>query len=254
MDKGGLAGCKSWGHQESDTTEQLNWTDGSFIPSFLRNLHTVFIVAVSSYVPTSNARRRGQWHPTPVLLPRKSHGRRSLVGCSPWGHWHNWVTSLSLFTFMHWRGKWQPIPVFLPGESQGQGAWWAAVYGVAQSRTRLKWRSSSSSARGFPFSKPSPALVVCRLLDDGHSNQCEVILHCSFDLHSVAQSCPALFDPLDYAAHGILQTRILEWVAFPFSSRSSQPRNWTGVPCTVGRFLTSWAIREAFLVELIISK
>ena len=33
---------------------------------------------------------------------------------------HNWVTSLSLFTFMHWRRKWQPIPVFLPGESQGQ--------------------------------------------------------------------------------------------------------------------------------------
>ena len=51
---------------------------------------------------------------------------------------HNCVTSLSLFTFMHWRRKWQPTPVFLPGESQGRGAWWAAVYGVAQSRTRLK--------------------------------------------------------------------------------------------------------------------
>ena len=51
---------------------------------------------------------------------------------------HNWAISLSLFTFMHWRRKWQPTPVFLPGESQGQGAWWAAVYGVVQSRTRLK--------------------------------------------------------------------------------------------------------------------
>ena len=57
---------------------------------------------------------------------------------------HNWATSLSLFTFMHWRRKWQPTPVFLPGESQGQGAWWAAVYGVTQSRTRLKRLSSSS--------------------------------------------------------------------------------------------------------------
>ena len=57
---------------------------------------------------------------------------------------HDWVTSLSLFTFMHWRRKWQPTPVFLPGESQGRGAWWAAVYGVAQSQTRLKWLSSSS--------------------------------------------------------------------------------------------------------------
>ena len=51
---------------------------------------------------------------------------------------HDWATSLPLFTFMHWRRKWQPTPVFLPGESQGRGAWWAAVYGVAQSRTRLK--------------------------------------------------------------------------------------------------------------------
>ena len=48
---------------------------------------------------------------------------------------------------MHWRRKWQPTPVFLPGEPQGQGAWWAAVYGVAQSQTRLKRLSSSSSSR-----------------------------------------------------------------------------------------------------------
>ena len=58
---------------------------------------------------------------------------------------HDWATSLSLFTFMHWRRKWQPTPVFLPGESQGRGAWWAAVYGVTQSWTRLKWLRSSSS-------------------------------------------------------------------------------------------------------------
>ena len=56
---------------------------------------------------------------------------------------YDWATSLSLFTFMHWRRKWQPTPVFLPGESQGRGAWWAAVYGVAQRRTRLKQLSSS---------------------------------------------------------------------------------------------------------------
>ena len=42
------------------------------------------------------------------------------------------------FHFHHWRRKWQPTPVFLPGESQGRGAWWAAVCGVEQSRTRLK--------------------------------------------------------------------------------------------------------------------
>ena len=58
---------------------------------------------------------------------------------------HDWVTSLSLFTFMHWRRKWQPTPVFLPGESQGWGVWRVPVYGVTQSQTRLKWLSSSSS-------------------------------------------------------------------------------------------------------------
>ena len=61
---------------------------------------------------------------------------------------HDWATSLSLFTLMHWRRKWQPTPVFLSGESQGWGAWWGAVYGVAQSRTRLK-RLSSSSSKGI---------------------------------------------------------------------------------------------------------
>ena len=59
---------------------------------------------------------------------------------------HDWATSVPLFTFIHWRRKWQRTPVFLPGESQGRGgAWWAAVYGVAQSQTRLKQLSSSSS-------------------------------------------------------------------------------------------------------------
>ena len=59
---------------------------------------------------------------------------------------HDSLTSLSLFTFMHWRRKWQPTPVFLPGESRDGRVWWAAVYGVAQSRTRLKQLSSSSSS------------------------------------------------------------------------------------------------------------
>ena len=57
---------------------------------------------------------------------------------------HDWATSLSLFTFMHWRRKWQPTPVFLPGESQDGGAWWAAVYGVAQSRTH--WSDLAAAA------------------------------------------------------------------------------------------------------------
>ena len=59
----------------------------------------------------------------------------------------DWATSLSLFTFMHWRRKWQPTLVFLPGESQGRGSLVGCVYGVTQSRTRLMWLSSSSSRK-----------------------------------------------------------------------------------------------------------
>ena len=63
----------------------------------------------------------------------------------------------------------------------------------------------------------------------------------------VAQSCVTLCNPMDYTDHGILQARTLEWVAFPFSSESSQPRNRTGVSCLAGRFFTNWATREALL-------
>ena len=61
----------------------------------------------------------------------------------------------------------------------------------------------------------------------------------------VTRSCPTLCDPMDYTVHGILQARILEWVAFPFSRGSSQPRDWTRVSCIAGRFFTNWAMREA---------
>ena len=61
----------------------------------------------------------------------------------------------------------------------------------------------------------------------------------------VAQLCLTLCNPMAYTVHGILQARILEWVAFPFSRGSSQPRNWTQVSCIVGGFFTSWATREA---------
>jgi len=72
--------------------------------------------------------------------------------CSLWtfsGIHHHLDQSLAhfkLYSGKHvwWRRQWQPTPVFLPGESQGRGAWWASVYGVTQSRTRLRWLSSSS--------------------------------------------------------------------------------------------------------------
>ena len=93
--------------------------------------------------------RRRQWHPTPVLLPGKSHGRRSLVGCSPWGHEESDMTERLHFHFSlscTGRGNGNPLQCSCLENPRDGGAWWAAVYGVAQSRTRLKRLSSSSSS------------------------------------------------------------------------------------------------------------
>ena len=60
-----------------------------------------------------------------------------------------------------------------------------------------------------------------------------------------SQSCPTLCNPMDYTVNGILQARILEWAAFPFSRGSSQPRDWTQVSRIAGGFLSSWATRKA---------
>ena len=61
----------------------------------------------------------------------------------------------------------------------------------------------------------------------------------------VAQLRLTLCDPMDYTVHGILQAKILEWLAIPFSKESSKPRDQTQVSRIAGRFFTSWATREA---------
>ena len=94
--------------------------------------------------------RPGIWHPTPVLLPGKSHGRRSLVGCSPWGHWESDTTERLHFHFSLsciGEGNGNPLQCPCLENPRDGGAWWVAVYGVTQSRTRLKRLSSSSSSR-----------------------------------------------------------------------------------------------------------
>ena len=87
-----------------------------------------------------------QWHPTPVLLPGKSHGRRSLVGCRPWGREESDTTERLHFHFSLsciGEGNGNPLLCSCLENPRNGGAWWAAVYGVAQSRTRLKRLSSS---------------------------------------------------------------------------------------------------------------
>ena len=91
---------------------------------------------------------RRQWQPTPVLLPGKSHGRRRLVGYSPWGLEESDTTERLHFQFSlscMGEGNGNPLQCSCLKNPRDRGAWWAAVYGVAQSRTRLKPLSSSSS-------------------------------------------------------------------------------------------------------------
>ena len=100
----------------------------------------------------SRARIQGwkrQWHPSPVLLPGKSHGWRSLVGCSPWGHYELDTTERLHFHFSLSRsgeGNGNLLQYSCLENPRDGGAWWAAVYGVAQSRTQLKRLSSSMSS------------------------------------------------------------------------------------------------------------
>ena len=92
---------------------------------------------------------RRQWHPTPVLLPGRSHGWRSLVGCSPWG-----LEELDMTERLHFHfslscigeGNGSPLQCSCLENPRDGGAWWAAINGVAQSQTRLKRLSSSSSS------------------------------------------------------------------------------------------------------------
>ena len=100
----------------------------------------------------SSARHwRRQWHPTLVLLPGKSHRWRSLVGCSPWGCEESDTTERLHFHFLLsciGEGNGNPLHCSCLENPRDGGAWWAAVSGVAQSWTRLKrFSSSSSSAR-----------------------------------------------------------------------------------------------------------
>ena len=93
--------------------------------------------------------RSRKWHPTPVFLPGKSHGQRSLVGCSPWGREESDQTARLPFHFSLsciGKGNGNPLQCSCLENPRDGGAWWAAVYGVAQSQTQLKRLSSSSSS------------------------------------------------------------------------------------------------------------
>ena len=136
-------------HQQIWKTQQWpqDWKRSIFIPipkkgdaKECSNYCTIALI--------SHASRRRQWHPTAVLLPGKSHGWRSLEGCSLWGLKESDTTDQLHFHFSLsyiGEGNGNPLQCSCLENSRDRGAWWAAIYGVAQSQTRLKRLSSSSS-------------------------------------------------------------------------------------------------------------
>ena len=106
--------------------------------------------------------QRRQWQPTPVLLPGKCHGWRSLVGCSPWGRKESDTTERLHFHFSLsciGEGNGNPLQCSCLEKPRDGGARWAAVYGVAQNQTRLKRLSSSSSFALSNYLVPSGVII-----------------------------------------------------------------------------------------------
>ena len=130
---------------------------------------------------------------------------------------HDWATSLSLLTYMHWRRKWQPTSVFLPGQSQGWGS-----------------------------------LVGCHLWGRTESDTTEVTQQQQQQQHAVLSGqvvSDSLWLPWTVAhqaplSMGILQARIPKWVAMSSSRGSSQPRDQMQVSHIACGFLMVWATRE----------
>ena len=123
--QGSLVGCRLWGRTESDATEATYQQQQQYMK-----------VEKAMAPHSSTLAWKIPWTEEP--------GRLQSMGSLRVGH--DWATSLSLFTFMHWRRKWQPTQSSCLENPRDGVAWWAAVYGVAQSRTRVKWLSSSSSS------------------------------------------------------------------------------------------------------------
>ena len=125
------------------------WTYRSKILIMTKNISCWKIYSLVVYRQIGTCHWRRQWQPTPVLLPGKSHGRKSLVGCSPWGReesdtteWLHFPFSLSYIG----KGNGNSFQCSCLENPRDGGAWWAAFDWVAQSWTRLKRLSSSSSS------------------------------------------------------------------------------------------------------------
>ena len=198
--------------------------------------------------------RRRQWHPTPVLLPGKSHGWRSLLGCSPWGReesdtteWLHFHFSLSCIG----EGNGNPLQRSCLENPRDGRAWWAAVSGVAQSRTRLKQLSSSSSS-SYSFKSNKFYLYLLQHLQDFLPTYFKLFVQNSFQCSLFVKEagsnfCPlnilkiplhyflSLFLSLSFFWGGMWDFSLTrDWNHAPCSGSSeSSPLDYQGIPSTI---------------------
>ena len=171
---------------------------------------------------------RRQWHPTPVLLPGKSHRWRSLVGCSPWGCEESDMTEQLPFHFSLsciGEGNGNPLQCSCLENPVDRGAWWAAIYGVTQSQTRLsrfafmhwrrKWQPTPVFLPGE--SQGWGSLVGCYLWGCTESDMTEQLpfhfsLPCTGEGNGNPLQCSCLGNPRDGGAwwaaiYGVAQSQ-----------------------------------------------
>ena len=137
-----------------EISKYFSWLHSILFQFSLQHLCALKLLKITNYCG------RRQWHPTPLLLPGKTHGRRSLVGCSPWGREESDMTEWLHFHFSlscTGEGNGNPLQCSCLENPRDGGAWWAAISGVAQSRTRLRRLSSSSSSTSKIYRCSSPS-------------------------------------------------------------------------------------------------
>ena len=164
--------------------------------------------------------------------------------------WQDWATSLSRIG----EGNGNPLQCSCLENPRDWGAWWAAIYGVSQSQTRLKRLSSSSKVKVKSLSRVrlfATSWTDCTVHGILQAQNTGVgnlsLLQGIFPTQGLN---PGLlhYRLILYQLSHKRSPRIIEWVSYPFSRGSSPSRNRTGVSYTAGRFFTNWAIWEALIL------
>ena len=184
-----------------------------------------------------------------ILCPRNSPGKNTGVGCisfssgSSWPRDWTYISCIGKLILYHWATREARLSLAIP-----------AYYHLFSTRLPMQWYLNYIVSPYYFYFIYFLDFLFCigvQLMNNvvivsGEQPRDSAILV----KVKVAHSSPALCDPMDCSlpgssVNGILQARILEWVAISFSKGSSQPRNWTQVPHIAGRFFTDRAMREA---------